>query len=317
MPLSYARGVLENTKLPSGPDKAALENGLAEIARKYGDWSYDVPLPHGLWTMGNLGIPHTRLKRVVQIVADLVGKPLSSCRILDLGCLNGQFTVEFALQGASAVGIEFREANIEKARFLKWALGLDNVEFVQGDARDISTARHGRFDAIICSGLLYHLTAADAIDLIRTMYDMAERAVVIDTHIALSPDETVALGGRTFAGRTFVEHSENATQEEKTKSNWASADNVTSFWFTRESLVNAISEAGFSSVYECFTPAHLNYGSPGLEHRDRCTFACVKGREVELATSPKANGIRESWPEGGLSYAPPLSRLQRLVGKLL
>ena len=77
---------------------------------------------------------------------------------------------------------------------------------------------------------------------------------------------------------------------------------MTSFWFTRPSLVNILARAGFSSVYECFAPPHLNFGKPGLESRDRCTFVAIKGDVCTVETSPSANTLQEKWPEGSLSY---------------
>src|SRR5689334_17072208 len=97
------------------PTKEAIEDGIREIKQKFGDWSSDIPLPHGVWTNGNQKIPQTRVKRVVQIAQDLCSKPLSQCRVLDLACLDGMFSIEFALHGAQTVGIEIREANVRKA----------------------------------------------------------------------------------------------------------------------------------------------------------------------------------------------------------
>jgi len=68
-------------------------------------------------------------------------------------------------------------------------------------------------------------------------------------------------------------------------------------------LVNLLSTAGFTSVYECFIPAHI-HSQPGLEPGDRCTFVAHKGNICELGTSPVTNGLRESWPEQSLTYAP-------------
>ncbi len=285
--------------------KEELQHALANLKSEYGEWSYDIPLPFDLWTRGNLKVPHTRLKRIVQIVSDLLSeKPLSECRILDLGCLDGIFSIEFAKHGAQTVGVEIREASIKKAIFCGEALGLHNLAFRQDDVRNISVDSYGRFDAIVCSGILYHLPAADAIDLINRMYAMVDRVVVIDTHVALKPIERFVYGDDEYWGSIFREHSNNATQEEKSKSLWASADNPTSFWFTRPSLVNILSKAGFSSVYECFIPAHLNFGKPGLEHRNRCTFVALKGGACDIATSPSVNTLQEKWPEDSLSYTP-------------
>jgi SAM-dependent methyltransferase len=285
-------------------NKDFLQAEIDAIATQHGDWLTDFPLPHGVWTAGNRNTPHTRLKRIAQVIADVVPRPLAECRILDLGCLEGQFAIEMALQGASAVGIEIRASNIEKGKLVQRALGLEKLVFHQDDVRNISVEKYGRFDAIICSGILYHLPAADAIRLIGSMHEMATCAVILDTHIALAPKAEYRDGEVSRQGKDFVEHAETATSDEKERARYASADNLKSFWFTRPSLVNILADAGFTSVYECFTPIHKNFGRPGIEAADRCTFVAIKGEAVDLVTSPAANRLKESWPEKTLNYAP-------------
>jgi 2-polyprenyl-3-methyl-5-hydroxy-6-metoxy-1,4-benzoquinol methylase len=289
--------------------KESIQRSLDELKREYGDWTYDIPLPFDIWTKGNLQIPHTRLKRIVQVVSDLSEKPLSESRILDLGSLDGKFSVEFALHGASTVGVEIREANIKKAIFCKEVLGLNNLDFRQDDVRNVSLESYGKFDFIICSGILYHLPAADAINLIQTMFEIVNRGVVIDTHVALIPKERFLYASNEYWGGTYREYPDDATPETIAKSLLTSADNPTSFWFTRPSLINILGKAGFSSVYECFIPAHLNFGKPGIEFQERCTFVALKDNICEIKTSPSANGLQEDWPEYSLSYAPS-ARLQ-------
>ena len=283
--------------------KEVILSGLEELRRQFGEWTYDIPLPYDIWTGGQQNIPHTRLKRIVQIVHDLCDKPLSQCRVLDLGCLEGLFSIEFASHGAEVVGIEIREANIKKAIFCQAVLGLGNLTFLKDDVRNINPQSHGTYDAIICSGLLYHLPAADAIELVRTMFMMSRRLVVIDTHIALHPEESVVHEGHEYWGKPFREYTDDAPPEKRNSSLWAAWANPTSFWFTRPSLINMLTRAGFSSVYECFVPAHINFGKPGIEHRDRCTIVAVKDNTQRIFTSPSADELREVWPENSLSYA--------------
>jgi hypothetical protein len=305
-------------------EKKEILDQIESLKKEYGDWSYDIPLTHDIWTKGNLKIPHTRLKRIVQLASDVVGKPLSECKVLDLGSLDGQFSIEFAQQGAQTVGIEIRDANIKKAIFCKDVLGLKNLEFRQGDARDISAATHGTFDIIICSGLLYHLTASDSISLISKMFDMSTKLVVIDTHIALEPKNPYFKNKSEYFGVSYNEHGKTDAQNLKANRLWASWDNHESFWFTRPSLVNILNKTGFSSVYECFTPAHVNFGKPGVEHKDRCTFVAIKGQKLQLVTSPVANDFVEDLPEKSLDYSiPPVNNnlqnptlLRRIKNKL-
>lgn len=181
---------------------------------------------------------------------------------------------------------------------------LKNLSFIQEDARNISIESHGKFDAIICSGLLYHLTASDAIDLISKMFEMSRKVVVIDTHIAVAPKTRYVHDNDEYWGSIYHEHDKQDSQKEKSKKLWASWDNNDSFWFTKPSLINALNKTGFSSVYECITPLHLNYGKPGMEHTDRCTFVAVKSEKRELKTSPTANKLNENCPENFFDYKP-------------
>lgn len=284
-------------------DKNELLEQIGILKRSYGDWGYNIPLSFGIRTNENPDIPHTRLKRIVQIVNDLVDKPLSKCRILDLGCLDGMFAIEFAQHGAETIGVEIREANIKKAIFCKEVLNLNNLEFRQDDARNISIESYGMFDAIICSGLLYHLTASDAIELITKMFDMSRKIVIIDTHIALKPKIVFKKGTDAYWGVLFREHGQNDSQDIKSNRIWSSYDNDKSFWFTRPSLINILNKTGFTSVYECFTPIHLNFGKPGIQSIDRCTFVAVKSKQCDLVTSPLANHLYEKWPEKSLEYS--------------
>jgi SAM-dependent methyltransferase len=283
--------------------KEEIAAGLSDHVQKYGEWTYDIPLYHDLWTRGNHKIPHTRLKRLLQIASDLSLKPLAACRILDLGCLDGMFSIEFALQGSTVTGVEIREANIKKAEFVKEILALSNVQFIKDDVRNISASKYGGHDVILCSGILYHLPTPDLFKFAEKLYEIANRLVLIDTHISLSPSATASYNGKTYHGHFYVEHSATDPQNIRESRTLASIDNTTSFWLTRPSLVNLLQHVGFSSVYECFNPPHLNFGITGLEHLDRCTFVAIKGRKSEVHTSPMASNLQEDWPEASLAYA--------------
>lgn len=232
----------------------------------------------------------------MQIIKDLSVKPIGECRILDLACLDGQFAIEFSMYGANVVGIEGREANIQKAIFAKDVLKLHKLEFIQDDVRNISIKKYGEFDIILCSGILYHLPAEDVCSFVETMYEMTALILIIDTHISLSPDKYILFKGKRYYGAYWREHSDEDDEGTKLKRLWSSLDNNMSFWFTRPSLINLLYNIGFASIYECFNPPIKGY-------KDRCTFVAMKGTPVELKTSPAANSIHEEWEENELTYA--------------
>ena len=230
------------------------------------------------------------------------------------GVLRGQFAIEFALQGSRAVGIEGREANVAKAQLRVQQLGLANIELVCGDVRDLRRERFGGFDAVLCLGLLYHLDFPDVIRFLERVAEVCDHVAVFDTHINLGMSQKFRDGQRTYRGREYVEHSAHAKDTEREQSRWASLDNTTSVWFTRASLMNALMDAGFTSVFECEVPAEPE------KPLDRRVVVAVKGQHVALRSSPGVQG--RAWgrvPERRSrallvrNHAPGTNLLKRLL----
>lgn len=277
---------------------------------------------HGEWTAMGIKLADgsytrapeedNRLRRLVQTAADVVKKPLSQCRVLDLACLEGHYAIEFAAHGACGLGIEGREVSVAKCNYVRDDLGLDKLEFVQGDVRDFSVEKHGSFDIIVCSGILYHLVAEDAAQLIRQMRRACTGALLIDTFISLSGRDAVVAGGRERRGHYYHEHDPGA---DTSAALWASLDNPTSFWFTEPSLVNLLTEAGFTSVCTVLAPTMATLA-------DRKTYLAIPGEPVPIFTSDATASAQASpVPEGvnrnmDASQTPP-GALHRTAKRLL
>jgi len=54
------------------------------------------------------------------------GSELSKKTLIDLGCLEGGFTAEFARLGMQAAGLEVRSSNFQNCEFVRKALKLPN-----------------------------------------------------------------------------------------------------------------------------------------------------------------------------------------------
>jgi SAM-dependent methyltransferase len=191
-------------------ERTAEEELLAakqEIVDRHGAWtSHNIRLADGVYTRGpgRYG-DEWRVLRVVQLLEDLLGS-VEGLRVLDLACLEGIYSIELGLRGAEVVGIEGRAENVARARFAQEALGLERVEFLQEDVRNLSRERHGEFDVVLCIGILYHLDAPDVFRFLDSVGAVCRRLAVVDTHVALAPRETRAYDGRTYAGPPFLEH---------------------------------------------------------------------------------------------------------------
>ena len=271
-----------------------------EIVEQFGEWTrHNIHLADDIYTYDanhpkfkeHLLKRGVRLRRVVQIISDITNQPIKDLRVLDLACLEGLYGIELARHGARVVCIEGREANLVKARFAKDVLALDNITFVQDDVRNLSVEKYGQFDVVLCLGILYHLDAPDVFHFVQRVSDVCTRVAIIDTHLAVRANKTMSYQGEDYHGSTYTEHSPESTKEERLKSLRASLFDEKSFWFTRSSLFNLLSRAGFTSVYTCQNPVVIQW-------INRDTVVAIKGIRPKLISTPIVNSSRdEFWPE--------------------
>lgn len=206
-------------------------------------------------------------------------------RIVDLGCLEGGYALEFARMGFDSLGIEVRQSNIDNCLEVKRRAGLSNLDFAKDDVWNI--AAYGPFDVVFCCGLLYHLDRPRAF--IRLLGEQARDAVIINTHYAqpdLYPETAFAdvLGPleehEGLPGRWYHEH-DGGTVEELERMKWASWENRRSFWPIKEALLHALNEAGFDLAFEQYdTLGHIleNGTHPETVRHHRGVFVGIRTR---------------------------------------
>lgn len=201
--------------------------------------------------------------------------------VLDLGCLEGGYSVEFARMGFRATGLEVRESSITACRWVQSRVDLPALSFVQDDAWN--APKHGTFDAVFCCGLLYHIDRPRAF--IKMLSSIASRVVILQTHFATDkPNNVFNLSpmceNENAAGRWFTEFAAPPDQQTKEGSRWASWDNLKSFWLTRGWLMQCLSENGFDMVFEQFdslAPAIVDSMNVGYyQTQDRGTFVGIR-----------------------------------------
>ncbi|GJH35703.1 class I SAM-dependent methyltransferase [Paraburkholderia azotifigens] len=217
--------------------------------------AHNIRLQDGTLTMPDLGWTidispwFLGARRVLNYAFD--GKFLGK-RIADLGCLEGGYTVEFARMGFEAVGVEVRDSNIANCNFVKERVGLANLSFVQDDVWNVG--KYGKFDAIFCCGLLYHLDRPR--EFIQEMAKIASKIIIINTHYAA--EETIEkfnLSDITehegLPGRWYAEHDVDDRQQLDSLK-WTSWSNKKSFWLTKGAILQTLQSSGFDLVFEQF-----------------------------------------------------------------
>jgi 2-polyprenyl-3-methyl-5-hydroxy-6-metoxy-1,4-benzoquinol methylase len=287
------------------------------IEEKYGEWTaHNFLLYDGIFTMKNVVVgDEIKIRRVLQVVSDISSRPLSELRVLDLACLEGGYSIEFARMGSRVCAIEGRTANIEKARFAAQVLNLKNIDFYKDDVRNLNVSKYGTFDVVLCLGILYHLDVPDLFHFIESLFSVCTHFLVIDTHISLKPETPFSYGGQQYWGKTVVEHPPDSTPEQVQKRVWSSLDNPQSVYLTRSSLLRLLSTTGFSSVYECHIPEEQ--GKP----EDRFTLLAIKKKRLNPSGCPQleeryAGEISELIPADSfqsISDPPPYLILRKIL----
>jgi len=209
-------------------------------------------------------------------------------RIVDLGCLEGGYSIEFARHGHEVVGIDARQLNIDRAIAAKENLGLSHVEFVVDDVKNL--ADYGQFDVVFCSGLLYHLDNPKSY--IELLGRIATRALILNTHYARAVDpmydDAEAEAERVdfslseltehegLPGRWYREYDTDDPRPEIEGRLWAAFSNERSFWPTKPALLAACRSAGFAVIFEQHDFVDSIATDNYADVNDRGMFVCAK-----------------------------------------
>lgn len=101
--------------------------------------------------------------------------------VLELGSFEGGHTVALARWAEHVTGVEGRQKNAEKARWILKVHDIENAGIVSGNLEDIRLADLGSFDLCVSIGVLYHMP--EPLKLIAAMADAAPN-LFLWTHVA-------------------------------------------------------------------------------------------------------------------------------------
>jgi 2-polyprenyl-3-methyl-5-hydroxy-6-metoxy-1,4-benzoquinol methylase len=247
-------------------DRQWNRESIVEVRDLLSPWNHNIKLPFGIYT-AYCPDYYPAHEEILSIINHELRGAFRGKRILDVGCLEGYFSVECALQGASVVGVDGKTINIRKCEFVRSVLGIPNLTFVKDDAMRLTGQKYGSFDVVLALGLLYHLN--DPFKFLANMANLCDGFILIDTHIAyadqpksigngwrpdLSPLRRLNVGKKTYTGRLYREFAPETNQLSKDLSPTTSLKNDLSVWLTEDSLTGLLRDVGFGQISKLVFP---------------------------------------------------------------
>lgn len=191
-------------------------------------------------------VHETRSRMIFPELDRLFGDRWGEITCLDAGCNEGYFGFEVAWRGAkSVVGFDARASNIERARFIKDHLAVDNVSFRVDTIANLSPARYGRCALTFCLGLLYHLE--DLMDALRRLREVTIECCVIDTQV-LRPSSGVTTAWGTAHVVFETEDVIGVVEEPDSESSPLTSVTGLALVPNKSALFTMLRHAGFSDV---------------------------------------------------------------------
>ena len=206
---------------------------------------------------------------------------------LDAGCGVGFFSKTLEECGLNVCGFDGREENIVEARKRFPSLGFETA-----DVQDRSILELGRFDFVLCCGLLYHLE--NPLLAVRNLRALTEKCLLIESMCI--PDEKPLM----------------LLREEPRADDQSLTD--VACYPSEGSLVKMLYRAGFAAVYRVMAlPNHDDYRDTP-DHARKRTVLLASSMPIDIAglrLCPEPRETQDPWsksPAAGRSVAQRVGR---------
>jgi len=167
-----------------------------------GPWFYEFDFGNGLRTSSAIPaavtqIFQTRLEMVNSAIERHFGPRLPEISCIDVGCHEGFYSVAMAKKGIPSVtGVDVREANLRRARFVADAMGCPQIAFRQADCEQIRAEEVGRHELTLFLGLLYHLE--NPMLCLRNINSITKELCVVETQVINEVEGETEWGSREW-----------------------------------------------------------------------------------------------------------------------
>lgn len=208
---------------------------------------------------------------------------------LDAGCGTGFFSQTLAECGLNACGFDGRKENIAEAR-----KRYPEVPFETGDIEERGILELGRFDFVLCCGLLYHLE--NPLRAMRNLRALTEKCLLLESMCI--PDERPAM----------------LLREEPRAADQSLTD--VACYPSEGSIVKMLYRAGFAAVYRVTPlPNHDDFQETA-EHARRRTMLLASSAPIDLAgfrLCPEPHETSDPWSKEAAGPATLQRRVRRFL----
>jgi SAM-dependent methyltransferase len=125
------------------------------------------------------------------------GERLRDIDCLDIGCHEGFYSLAMARRGVrNVVGIDARPENLERARFVASAMGLDRIGYREGHVETLAAEQSRTFDLTLFLGVLYHVE--DPMRCLRQVAAVTSEFCVLETQVVDEVEGFAEWGAREW-----------------------------------------------------------------------------------------------------------------------
>jgi FkbM family methyltransferase len=225
----------------------------------------------------------------IQRIVTKLKPALGLSNAVDAGCGVGFFSQTLAECGLHVCGFDGRAENVAEAR-----RRFPGIPFEQADVQDRTILRLGRFDLVLCFGLLYHLE--NPLLAIRNLRGLTEKCLLLESMCL--PDEKPSM----------------LLREEPHQGDQSLTDMAC--YPSEGSLVKMLYRAGFGMVYRAIPlPDHEDFRET-TEHARRRTVLLASSAAIDLAgfrLIPEPQEAKDPWAKKPAVRATLPQRIRRFL----
>ena len=121
---------------------------------------------------------------ITRIIGSMIGE---NCRLVDIGCGTGRMILKLADKCERLVGVDLSMKNISVALSKLNQANKNNLEFIHGNAGDLSGQIKERFDFATLSYVIHEMPEEERIQVLNEAKKIADKLIIADYLVPVPP----------------------------------------------------------------------------------------------------------------------------------